>query len=162
MSLIKIKKLLGDHILEQGRFGRTEVQAIWIESKALKQVAEKLNSDPELLLNWLENLSVMEMDGNIILNYFLRSHATSASLILRVSLAPATSQSKVIVSTVTDVWAMAELFEAEIEDLFGVPFKDTPVVRSISTEFKFAPGSEGFPLRKSFRFSKGERNEVTS
>ncbi|MGZ3688931.1 MAG: NADH-quinone oxidoreductase subunit C [Bdellovibrionota bacterium] len=139
-------------ILETRKFGRAEVLSAWIELGGIRELASGLVADPELRLDWLENLSVIQMDSALVINYFLRSSATPERLILRGSVVPASPNEEVEVPSVREAWPMAEAMENENGELFGVRF--TPAVVSELKPRYFPDGWSGFPLRKTFVFPK--------
>ena len=67
------------------------------------------------------------------------------NLRLRVKVFPKTTQMP-IVDSVIDVWNVANWFEREAFDLFGILFKGHPDLRRILTDYGFV----GHPLRKDF------------
>ncbi len=144
----KLDSLLPGLILEKRRFGRQEDYSFWIEVKSVVKVAQAIKQDPDLILDWLENLSVMQMDQALVLTYFVRSSMNGRSLILRASVVPSSPEAKIEVNSVVSIWPMAILFEKEIEDMFGISFKGNPRSGHV-----FLPESwKGFPLRKAYSF----------
>ena len=54
-----------------------------------------------------------------------------------------------VVSSVTDIWPVANWFEREAFDLFGIVFEGHPDLRRILTDYGFI----GHPFRKDFPLS---------
>lgn len=141
-------------VLDIQPFGRGGVLAVWVEMKSFVGLARFLRDEAAFRLDWLENLSAMEVQGSIALNYFLRSGATGAMLVLRGSLVPASSDAEVEADSVTGVWPMAERMEREVADLFGVRFKGNPM----EAREMLPPDWHGYPLRKNYLYPAEYRN----
>lgn len=139
----KLNNLLTTSILNVTRFGRSDTPLLWIATPSLQDTSARLKEDPELKLDWLENLSVVEFDGVFVVSYFLRSTTTSTTLILRVSEVPSKPNVIMKIPSVQSVWPMAAPFEEEIAVMFGIQFNSEPF---ISQEFN------GYPLRKGYQF----------
>jgi NADH-quinone oxidoreductase subunit C len=152
--LSKLNKSIPGAVLEKTRFGRSEQISIWIETRNIVEIARFLRDEPGVELDWLENLSAMQLDDAIVLTYVLRSSATNATLFLRGSLAPEKSDTEVEMPSVTPVWAMAEPMEREILELFGVKFTASSTRLSARTFSRVLPGFKGYPLRKGYKFPK--------
>ena len=68
------------------------------------------------------------------------------------------------IPSVEQIWRMADWFEREAYDMYGIKFKDHPDLRRILTDYQF----EGFPLRKDFpltghnevRYSEEEKKVI--
>jgi len=164
MDVRKIKSIIEDvapgGILNTGTWGRGDVAVLWVEMAAIERIGKKISRHPELMLDWLENLSAMQMSSGqkgelpIVLTYFVRSMDKEGAVILRGTLVPGGRDTEVSVPSVTSVWPMAALMERETGDLFGIRFKgavgpdlEIPQKRSLLPE-KWT----GFPLRKSYVF----------
>jgi NADH:ubiquinone oxidoreductase subunit C len=139
-------------VLETSRFGRGEEAVAWVEVKKLAKLARFLRDDPQLSLDWLENLSVAQLDDALVLTYFLRSTASREQLILRASLVPRDPRAAVEAPSVADAWPPAALMEQEAEELFGVRFTDRAPDRLRAR--RLPEGWSGFPLRKGFVFPR--------
>lgn len=152
--LNKLKLAAPGSVLEKSRFGRSDRLSVWVESRALPRVAEVLKNDPEIMLDWVENLSGTQFDDTIVLTYFLRSSFPShgKTLIFRASLALESPAKEVRAPTVSGTWAMAAHFEAEIQELFGVRFVDDQGRPAHSAGIRLPRNWNGFPLRKSYVF----------
>jgi NADH-quinone oxidoreductase subunit C len=154
--LNKLKQAAPGSVLEKSRFGRSELLSVWVEARTLPEIASFLKNEPDVKLDWLENLSGIQLDGAIVLTYFLRSSQQTPSrdpgLILRVSLEPSGPAKEVEVPSVTRSWAMAAPFEAEIQELFGVRFLDADGRPAHEAGIRLPRDWNGYPLRKSYVF----------
>jgi NADH:ubiquinone oxidoreductase subunit C len=137
--LNKLKQAAPGSVLEKSRFGRSAHTCLWIEAG--------------IGLDWLENLSAMQMDEALVVTYFLRSTTSSKQfLILRVSIVPASASREVELPSVAGVWAPATPFEVEIQELFGIRFLNADGKQSHASSQRLPKNWNGFPLRKSYVF----------
>jgi Ni,Fe-hydrogenase III component G len=153
--LSKLKAAVPGSVLEKSRFGRSAHLAVWVETRSLPEVAAFLSQDPEVALDWLENLSAIELDKAIVLTYFLRSSSRAEkadALILRCSLEPSAPAKEVELPSVARSWAMAAPFEAEIQEMFGVRFLGRDGKPAHAGPGLLPKGWHGFPLRKTYVF----------
>lgn len=120
----KLEEAVPGSVLEIGPFGRGEEISLWVQVQSIGQVARILSQDPEIGLDWLEDLSVMEMDGALVMTYFARSSQSRAQLMIRASVIPTSPDAEVQVPSVLDAWPMGRLVEREVADLFGIRFID--------------------------------------
>jgi NADH:ubiquinone oxidoreductase subunit C len=150
--LNKLKQAAPGGVLEKSRFGRSSHLSLWVEAKSLPRIAAFLKADAEIGLDWLENLSAIQMDESLVVTYFLRSTKQSHTLILRVSVVPASAAREADLPSVAGTWAMATPFEIEIQELFGIRF--TTVDGGAAHDFsqRLPKGWNGYPLRKSYVF----------
>lgn len=151
----KLKAAAPGSVLEKGRFGRSAHLSVWVETRSLPEVASFLKNDPEIALDWLENLSAIQMDEAIVVTYFVRSSVHGHSLILRGSLEPAGPSKEVDLPSVARSWAMAAPFEAEIQELFGVCFLDAQGAKVYEGGGRLPKNWHGYPMRKSYVFPSG-------
>lgn len=149
----KLNKLTHGGVLERQRFGRSQTMSIWVEARRIAEIAHLLKADDNFDLDWLENISVVQMDRAFAVSYFLRSRRSGLSLVLRCSIdAPGERDAEVTLESVEGIWEAAAPFEAEILDLFGIRFlrtgsKSREILMSGLTGDK---GFGGFPLRKEY------------
>ncbi len=155
----KINRAAPGAVLEARRFGRSDMTSVWIEAQSIEKVAELLRFDPDISLDWLENLSVVELDGCLVLSYFLLSTAhPKLEIVVRSSLVPDTLQAEVEVPSVQAVWPMGIAMEQEAHLLFGVRFRASSLEHKPKQDFdfgrlfstKFPDEIRGFPLRKKY------------
>jgi NADH:ubiquinone oxidoreductase subunit C len=156
----KLNKALGKDVLEMSRFGKSDIPLVWVAAPTLLKVVKFLVEDPDLQLNWLENLSVVELDEVFMVSYFIRSFSTPFQIILRVSheiKERKNDKVKQIISlnSVRRYWPMAEPIEDEIEELFGFQFNGENFTQKPISENQrkiLFLELQGFPLRKNFQF----------
>jgi NADH:ubiquinone oxidoreductase subunit C len=142
-------------ILEKGRFGKTDIPLLWVEAGSIADVARLLREDPELSLDWLENLSVMQVDRILVASWFLRSRKTKARFVLRSTVVASKGDAEVDFPSTVSVWPEARAFESESAELFGIRFGGAPVPRRL-----LQPGFQGFPLRKNFDMKSLVRRDM--
>lgn len=139
-----VEKLVPGALLQCVNFGRSGEGCAWIESSNLVRVGAALKQDSQQNLDWLENLSAMQMDDVIVLTYFLRSRESDQLVILRSSVSLGQNSKKIPFPSVVEVWPMAQIQEKEISEMFGIQFSGSLA----------APGDHelwgGFPLRKDY------------
>ncbi|MCM2278023.1 MAG: NADH-quinone oxidoreductase subunit C [Oligoflexia bacterium] len=148
--ITKLNKAAPGAVLQKARFGRGGAQAIWIEARALPAVAATLRNDPDLKLDWLENLSVAQLEDALVITYFLRSRETPLCAILRATVTLNENESPAElpeVPSVREIWPMARSMERESSELFGIRFGGELAAAGILPK-----GWRGFPLRKSYVF----------
>ena len=146
----KLKSAVPSCVLEKSRFGRSGNLSLWVDSRTILLAAGFLKDDPEVRLEWLENMSAIQMDGALVVTYFLRSYVSKASLMIRASLEPAGPSKDVSLASVSSIWAMASAFEFEIQELFGIRFEGLAQGGVIGQ--RLPKNWNGFPLRKTYVF----------
>jgi NADH:ubiquinone oxidoreductase subunit C len=148
-----INKAIPCAVLDAREFGRSEVLSIWVETSAIQSVSRYLKESPQYRFNWLENMAVMQVDGAMVISYFIRGIESNWELILRVSVVPPTENGRVGIKSVADVWQEAEYFEKENSALFGIEFlrDNKSSVFLDRPNFMFEGNKEGYPLRNYFR-----------
>ncbi len=155
----KINSAVAGSVLEVRRFGRSEVESIWVETQSIHKIAFALCFDSELLFDGLENLSVVEFADCLVLSYFLQSSLRpELEIVLRVSVVPGAADAEVEVPSIQAVWPMGVPMEQEANEMFGVRFKSLPLGLKVQSEFDFERAFSrrlpeeirGFPLRKKY------------
>lgn len=140
-------------ILQRQRFGKKHGVALWVEANRLFEIASVLFSAPEMEFDWLENLSLVQMDDALLATYFLRSTHHHDTLLIRCSrgLANTTAEKaeKVQFPSVSEIWISAIPFEQEISELFGIEYLlKNGTYLTKGTFSKLPPNSKNYPMRK--------------
>jgi len=140
----KLQERLGDAVGEL----HTETIDPWIEIQAdrIVDVCRFCKDDPELRCDSLSNLSGVDAKENLFVVYHLYSYSLRHRAVLKVSV----PKENAVTQSVTSVWRVADWFERECYDLFGVRFEGHPDLRRIMLPDDW----EGHPLRKEYVFPK--------
>jgi len=137
----------------------------WIEVavEAIADVARFVKTDPELLMDGLNNLSAADWfdpdpkkqsklgDPRLEVIYHLYSYHFRHSLILKVKLPrwhDDVAGQLPKIPTVSSVWSVADWHEREAFDLVGIEFVGHPDLRRILCSEDW----QGHPLRKDYEF----------
>ena len=149
----KLKSAMPSAVLSSQPLGHKGSMAVWIEMKSITQVASYFRQSSGGGFDWLENLSVMEIDGALVLSYFLRSTLSGLQVVLRGSLLPKDAETEVQSDSVLEIWPMAESFEAEAAEFFGIRFFSKGSSTKVKHVHRILPeGWLGYPLRKGYVF----------
>lgn len=132
----------------------THVGEITIECKAndLLTVCTTLRDHPELEFKQLMDLCGVDYadygeGGWLGLRFAVVYHFLSISLNQRVRLKVfAADDDFPVLATVVELWSVANWFEREAFDLYGIMFEGHPDLRRLLTDYGFA----GHPFRKDF------------
>ncbi len=68
--LSKLNEVVPGAVLRKQRMGRSEMVCLWIETKSIQRVAEIIKQDNEISLDWLENLSAMQIGEALVFTGF--------------------------------------------------------------------------------------------
>ncbi|HEY8668613.1 MAG TPA: NADH-quinone oxidoreductase subunit C [Tepidisphaeraceae bacterium] len=142
----KLSERFGARILAS--FPDDKHPRIHVNAGDWRDIAEFLRRDPELQLDWLQNLSGVDYvaDDKMCVVYDLWSFELRHRLAVKVYC----SREDAHVPTVVDLWAAADWNEREAYDMFGIIFDGHPDLRRILC----ADDWEGFPLRKDYVFPR--------
>ena len=119
------------------------VLSVYVDRRAIVDVARFLRDDPELSYNFLENLCGVDYLGRnprFEVVYHLLSHKNRHRIALKVGV-PENDPS---VQTLTPLWATANWQEREAFDMFGITFTGHPGLERILMPADW----EGYPQRK--------------
>ncbi|MBU1320099.1 MAG: NADH-quinone oxidoreductase subunit C [candidate division Zixibacteria bacterium] len=138
----KLREAFGDSILEVLHF-RDELTFI-ISKEFLIGIVEFLRDEPEFAYTFLTDLTATdwpdrEQRHEVV--YLLYSFDSHTYVRLKVRLKEGEK-----ISSLCGIWDIANWFEREVYDLFGVEFEGHPDLTRILTP----DGFEGHPLRKDF------------
>jgi len=116
-----------------------------ISSKNLLQFMHSIKNDKDLAFNILCDHTAVDWIhvGFFDLVYNLYSTNYNYQLFVITSI----SRSNPIISTVSDIWRIAEFQEREVYDFFGIIYKGHPDLRRLFLEDDWV----GFPLRKDYK-----------
>ena len=115
-----------------------------VEPSSLKAVCLALRDDAALKFEVLSDLTAVDLpkEDAVRVVYHLYSYEARQQIVLKVAL----DREAPRVATVEDVWKVANWFEREVFDLFGVVFEGHSDLRRILLPEDWV----GYPLRKDF------------
>lgn len=148
--LNKLEAVFGSAI-QVKNFGRSELLMVEVELKRLIEVSAWLRMEESFRMDFVENISIYEINDRYIVSYFLRSHPQNLQLVLRTSFMAPAGNSIVEHPSVTGIWSQAEPFEVEQEALFGVHFSGRTIDQRVKRNFG---DFSGYPLRKTFEWGE--------
>jgi len=121
---------------------------VHMEAARWRPVAEFLRRDPQLLFDWLANLSGIDYvaDGKLAVVYDLTSFQLGHCFAVKVFC----PRDNPHIPTVADLWPAADWHEREAYDLLGIVFDDHPNLRRILCPDDWV----GHPLRKDYVFPR--------
>jgi NADH-quinone oxidoreductase subunit C len=137
-----LKERFADKILNISHF--REELTILVEADALAEMIDYLRAAPEFTYNFLTDLTATDWPDDEKRHevvYLLYSFDNHSYIRLKVRLAEGEK-----LPSLTPIWDIANWFEREVYDLYGVEFEGHPNLTRILTP----DGFEGFPLRKDY------------
>lgn len=115
-----------------------------VHAAGLKQLLRALRDDAALKFDVLSDLTAVDLPKEDIIQvvYHLYSYGSRQQIVVKVDL----DREAPRVATVEDTWKVANWFEREVFDLFGVVFEGHSDLRRILLPEDWV----GYPLRKDF------------
>jgi NADH-quinone oxidoreductase subunit C len=142
LAVKRLKEKFPDCILEVSTF-RGEI-TVMISKGKLLDICKFLHSDPDLQYHLLTDLCGLDFFTQVPrfgVVYLLCSLKSNQRLRLKVRVGEQES-----IPSVESIWKVANWYEREVYDLFGISFKNHPDLRRIL----LWDGFEGHPLRKDY------------
>jgi NADH-quinone oxidoreductase subunit C len=124
-----------------------EILVANIKKEALLKVLQKLKNDSALRFAVLTDLFAVDFPARVKrfeIVYSLLSFELNQRIVLKIDL-----EDQETISSVTEVFSVANWYEREVFDMFGVEFENHPNLHRILTDYGFV----GHPLRKDFPLS---------
>ena len=105
--------------------------------------AKTLKEDSELSYDYLVAIVGVDWTETLGCMYYLTSTKYNTHISVRVSTA---DREKPMLHSITDLWAVANLYEREVYDYFGIIFINHPDMRRLFLRNDWV----GYPLRKDY------------
>jgi NADH-quinone oxidoreductase subunit C len=124
-------------------------ETVVVDAKSIYGTMQALRDDPQLRMNFLVDLTVVDYLGReprFEIVYHLRSMVTGERLRVKAPLAEPEDGSLPTIASLTPLWKVADWFEREAYDLYGIKFDGHPDLRRILMYPEFV----GHPLRKDY------------
>lgn len=136
--------------VQQVRQTRDDFPTYWIHKNSIVPVLNFLKTEPEFNFKFLYDLSAIDEqarnnrlgqpDSRFTVFYQLLSFSRNQFIRLKVAI----TESKPALPSVTSVWPMANWYEREVYDMFGIDFEGHPDLRRILMPISW----KGHPLQK--------------
>lgn len=121
----------------------TNIPQITIDDVQWHDLAKTLRDDADLSMDYLITIVGMDWVDSLGCIYYLTSTKTHEIISVRVS---TTDREKPMLHSVADLWRVAEIFEREVYDFFGIVFIGNPDMRRLFLNIDWV----GYPLRKDY------------
>jgi NADH-quinone oxidoreductase subunit C len=146
MSQEKIIKLISD-IDSSAQFYYGDILTVITAPSHLRSILAALKNDPDLRFTILTDLFGADFPSRIKrfeVVYSLLSLQLNSRLIIKINL-----EDQERIPSTTQIFSVANWYEREVFDMFGIVFEDHPNLTRILTDYGFV----GHPLRKDFPLS---------
>lgn len=134
----KISKLFPAATFEQA-----DTLQITIPDAQLQSLARTLRDDADLAFDFLVTIVGMDWKDSLGCIYYLASSTHANTLAVKVS---TTDRENPMLHSVSEVWTIAEIFEREVYDFFGIVFIGNKDMRRLFLNIDWV----GYPLRKDY------------
>ncbi len=121
----------------------TGIPQVTVDDKDWHDLARKLHDDPECPMDYLVTIVGMDWVESLGAIYYLASSKTLQRCSVRIQ---TTDREKPMLHSVADIWRIAEIYEREVYDLFGIVFIGNPDMRRLFLNIDWV----GYPLRKDY------------
>ncbi len=149
MILEKVKEKFLDDVYETYEF-RGDLVAV-VNKEIVQDLAKFLKTDPHLDFNILMDLTAVDYLWQERLPRFdIVYHFYSLAKNHRIRVKAGVDENGPIVDSLISIWPIADWFEREVWDMFGIRFKGHPNLKRILMYEEF----EGHPLRKDYQYNK--------
>lgn len=141
-AIEKLKRKFPNSVLDVATF-RGETTA-WVPKQEILEICKFLHSDPELQFHLLTDLCGLDFypqSPRFGIVYHLCSIKNGQRLRLKTRVGEEES-----IQSVESIWKVADWYEREAYDLFGIRFENHPDLRRIL----LWDGYDGYPLRKDY------------
>jgi NADH-quinone oxidoreductase subunit C len=146
-ALIRAKDLLG--AIVTGSHGYRGDETLVVDPARIFDAMKTLRDDAQLRMDFLVDLTCVDYlgrDPRFEIVYHLRSMATGERLRVKAPLAEPEDGTNPEIDTIVPLWKVANWFEREVWDLYGIKFRGHPDLRRILMYEEFV----GHPLRKDY------------
>ncbi|MBI4367956.1 MAG: NADH-quinone oxidoreductase subunit C [Candidatus Omnitrophica bacterium] len=149
MILEKIKEKFLDDVYETFEF-RGDLVAV-VNKDIVRELAQYLKTDPVLDFNILMDLTAVDYLWQERKPRFdVVYHLYSLSQNHRVRIKAGVDEKDLTIDSLVSIWPVADWFEREVWDMFGIKFKGHPNLKRILMYEEF----KGHPLRKDYPYNK--------
>jgi NADH-quinone oxidoreductase subunit C len=151
VNLIEIGKRIKDKFPEKVLWFRCfrEECDITVIKEGIRDILEYLKKTPTLEFDYLIDLTAVDFLGIREPRFDVVYHLMSIKHRHRIRVKAQVSEEDCFIDSVADIWIIADWFERECFDMFGIEFKGHPSLKRILMPEDW----EGYPLRKDYPVS---------
>ena len=149
MILERLKEKFLDDVLETFEF-RGDLVAV-VNKEIIRDAMKFLKTEPKLDFNVLIDLSAVDyLWQERIPRFDVVYHLYSLQRNHRLRVKAHVHEKDPVIDSIVSLWPVADWFEREVWDMFGIKFKGHPNLKRIMMYEEFA----GHPLRKDYPYNK--------
>ena len=149
MILEKVKEKFLDDVYETYEF-RGDLVAV-VNKEIIRDVMKFLKTDSGLDFNILMDLTAVDyLEQDRILRFDVVYHLYSLAKNHRLRVKAGVDEKDLTIDSLVSIWPIANWFEREVWDMFGIKFKGHPHLKRILMYEEF----KGHPLRKDYLYNK--------
>ena len=149
MILEKLKEKFLDDVFETFEF-RGDL-AVVVNKEIIRDTMKFLKTEPKLDFNVLIDLSAVDyLWQERIPRFDVVYHLYSLQRNHRLRVKAHVDEKDPVIDSIVSLWPIADWFEREVWDMFGIKFKGHPNLKRIMMYEEFA----GHPLRKDYPYNK--------
>lgn len=119
------------------------VPMLTVDNADLHRTAQTLRDDPATRMDYLVTIVGMDWQDSLGCIYYMMSSATNEMCALKCS---TTDRDNPMLDSLSDLWAIAGIYEREVYDFFGIIFLNNPDMRRLFLNIDWV----GYPLRKDY------------
>ena len=136
----KIAKLFPAATFE---YDNSDILQITVADEQWHELAKTLRDDPDTSMDYLVTITGMDWVDKLGCIYYLMSTKHNTMCSVKVA---APDRDKPYMHSVADLWRIAEIYEREVYDFFGIIFINNPDMRRLFLNIDWV----GYPLRKDY------------
>ena len=122
----------------------TDILQVSVPAAKWHEMAKSLRDDPDTSMDYLVTIVGMDWVNSLGCIYYLMS--TRHNVMCSVRVEADGGRDNPNIDSVADLWRIAEIFEREVYDFFGIVFVNNPDMRRLFLNIDWV----GYPLRKDY------------
>jgi len=135
----RLEEVMPDAVFPENK----QFTEVIVPGDKLHAFCENLKRSPDLLFDYLIDLTAVDWNDHFMMVYHLTSTEFHHKLVVKSRI---DDREKPVADTLSDLWKTAEYHEREVYDMFGISFRNHPDLSRL-----FLDDDYGFPLRKDFK-----------
>ena len=121
----------------------TDILQITVPAEKWHELAKTLRDDPDCAMDYLVTIVGMDWVNSLGCIYYMMSTRSNTMCSVKVA---TEDRDNPYIDSVADLWRIAEIFEREVYDFYGIIFVNNPDMRRLFLNIDW----KGFPFRKDY------------